>query len=197
MNRRPQRERGATLLITLIMLIMLTLFALSAMNTSTDNLKMVGNMQERAEAFEAAQATIELAVSSDAFTRTPSNAIAASCGGPNTVCTDLNADGIQELETSLTPNPACVQARAIKTAELQIAGPMSQDLACTKAQEQGTLGIEGRKDAGDSECANTVWDLTARTIRAGSNAGTTDVSTTITQGIGVRISKQDMAYSCP
>ena len=197
MNRRIQRERGATLLVTLIMLIMLTLFAISAMNTSTDNLKMVGNMQERAEAFEAAQATIETAISSPLFTRTPGNAIPNACGAANTSCTDLNGDGIQDLQTALLPQPACVQARAIKTAELQITGPTSQDLACTKAQEQGTQGVEGRSEQGDSECANTVWDITAQTIRKDTSIVTTDLRAAITQGIGVRIARQDMAANCP
>jgi hypothetical protein len=197
MNRRIRRERGATLLITLIMLIMLTLFAISAMNTSTDNLKMVGNMQERAEAFEASQAAIEIAISSPQFTRTPGNAVPNPCGFANTTCTDLNGDGIQDLQSSLLPQPRCVQARAIKTAELQIVGPTSQDLACTKAQEQGTQGVEGRTEQGDSECANTVWDITAQTIRASTTAATSDVNTTITQGIGVRIARQDMAANCP
>ena len=45
MTNRRSRQQGATLMIALIMLIMLTLFAISAMNTSTTNLRVVGNMQ--------------------------------------------------------------------------------------------------------------------------------------------------------
>jgi hypothetical protein len=44
------RQRGATLFIGLVMLVVLTLFALSAFQTSSTNLKTVGNMQEREEA---------------------------------------------------------------------------------------------------------------------------------------------------
>jgi hypothetical protein len=197
MNRRPQRERGATLLVTLIMLIMLTLFAISAMNTSTDNLKMVGNMQERAEAFDAAQATIEVAISSATFTETPGNAVPNPCGFANTTCTDLNGDGVYEFQTALVPQPACVQARAIKNSELQILGPMSQDLACTKAQAQGTFAVAGATESGDSECANTVWDVTAVTRRFNTDDNTTDVKTTVTQGVGVRIPRLEMVANCP
>ena len=39
------RQRGATLLVTLIMLVVLTLFAVTAFNLSSVNLKIVGNFQ--------------------------------------------------------------------------------------------------------------------------------------------------------
>lgn len=198
MRSLPRRERGATLLVTLIMLIMLTLFAISAMNTSTDNLKMVGNMQERSEAFESSQSTIELAISTSAFTTTPGNAVPNPCGLPNTTCTDLNGDGIQDLETRLTPNPSCVQARAIKVPELQINGPTAQDVACVKAQEQGTFGVvQDVSTKGDSLCANTVWDISAVTLRSGTTDTSSDVRVGITQGVGVRIPALEMEANCP
>lgn len=191
------RQQGATLLVTLVMLIMLTLFAVSAMNTSTDNMKMVGNMQERAEAFDAAQSTIELTISTPQFTVTPLNAVPNPCGLPNTTCVDVNGDGINDLETRLTPAPRCVLARAIKSTELVITGPTSEDVACTKGQQQGTFAVAGASDQGNSACANTVWDITAQTVRAGSSVTDTDISSTVTQGIGVRIPELEMAANCP
>lgn len=196
MDRR-NRQQGATLLVTLVMLIMLTLFAISAMNTSTDNMKMVGNMQERAEAFDAAQATVELAISTPDFASNPGNAIPAPCGLPNTTCTDVNGDGIYDLETRLSPQPRCVAARAIKVSELVITGPTSEDVACTKMQQQGTFAVAGASDQGNSVCAHTVWDITAHTIRANATVDTTDISSTVTQGIGVRIPELEMAANCP
>ena len=43
---RP-REQGATLVVVLIMLVILTLFAIDAVNLSSANLKVIGNMQAR------------------------------------------------------------------------------------------------------------------------------------------------------
>lgn len=63
MRTDMRRQRGATLIVTLVMLIMLTLFAISAMNTSTTNLQVVGNMQMRHEGLRATQEAIEATLS--------------------------------------------------------------------------------------------------------------------------------------
>ena len=197
MKRIHHREGGATLLISLIMLIMLTLFAVSAMNTGTINLKMVGNMQIRSEALDASQSTIEAVLSTVQFINTPTDAIpmGLACGGANTTCTDVNGDGTPEYTTRLTPTPACVQARPIKIAELNLT-PTSEDLACVQAQQQGTFGVAGASTSGDSLCGNSIWELTAQTLDTGTTAATSTVNVTVTQGIGVRIKALDLATSC-
>jgi Tfp pilus assembly protein PilX len=197
MKRIHHREGGATLLISLIMLIMLTLFAISAMNTGTINLKMVGNQQVRSEAFDASQSTIEGVLSTVQFINTPNDAIPASqaCGAPNTTCTDINGDGTPEYTTTLTPAPACVQARPIKISELNLS-PTSEDLACVQAQQQGTFGVAGAATSGDSLCGNSIWELTAQTLDTGTTVATSTVNVTITQGIGVRIRALDLTASC-
>jgi Tfp pilus assembly protein PilX len=196
--RNTRRQAGATLLVTLIMLIMLTLFAISAMNTSTTNLQVVGNMQMRNEALAATQQTIERAISTTAFVDTPTNAIAGPCGGvPNTICTDLNGDGVADLTTTLNPPPSCSQGRVVKVTELQISGPTSEDVACTQAQQQGTFAVAGASSAGDSLCGQTVWDISAVTLATGKTAATSDVRFGATQGVGVRVKALDVASSCP
>jgi Tfp pilus assembly protein PilX len=51
---KPMRkQRGATLLVALIMLGVLMLFVVSSLNTSTTNLRVVGNMQAKNEALGA------------------------------------------------------------------------------------------------------------------------------------------------
>lgn len=191
-----KRQGGATLLVTLIMLIMLTLFAVSAMNTGTINLRMVGNMQARAEALDATNRIIEKVVSVPNFISTPANAVPEPCGIANTLCTDLNGDGIPELTTQLMPAPQCVQARAIKVKELNLQ-PNSEDLACSQAQAQGTFAVAGAASTGDSLCGQTVWDITAVTRTSGATAATSDVNYTATQGVGVRVSVLDMLTNCP
>jgi hypothetical protein len=197
MSRRATRQRGATLLVTLIMLIMMTLFALSAMNTSIVSLRMVGNMQSRAEALDATQGAIETAISTTRFVDFPADAIPFPCGAPNTLCTDLNGDGTPDLTTTLTPAPACIQAKVTKVSELSITGPTSEDVACVQAQAQGTFAVVGASTAGDSLCGQTVWNISAQTLTAGATAATSDVSFAATQGIGVRVKALDIATNCP
>jgi len=54
-----RRQRGATLLVTLIMLVVLTLFAVTGFNLSNVNLKIVGNYQMRQITEAVAQQAIE------------------------------------------------------------------------------------------------------------------------------------------
>ena len=98
--------------------------------------------------------------------------------------------------TTLTPAPACVQARAIKIGELNLA-PTSEDLACVQAQAQGTFGVSGAAGSGDSLCASTVWEITAQTLAAGTTVATSNVNMTTTQGVSVRVKALDMIANCP
>ena len=194
-RRNPQR--GATLMVTLVMLIMLTLFALSAMNTSTTNLRMVGNTQNRTEALDATQKAIEKTISTTQFMTTPTNAIPNPCGAANTVCTDVNGDGVSDFTTVLTPPPSCSQARTVKVSELKIDSPTADDLACTTQQQQGQFAVAGAAPTGNSLCGQTVWDVTARTLNAGATTTNSDVNVTATLGIGVRVDSNVLATSCP
>jgi hypothetical protein len=192
-----RRQRGATLIVTLVMLIMLTLFAISAMNTSTTNLQVVGNMQMRHEGLRATQEAIEATVSSSKFLETPLDAIPNPCGAQNTFCTDLNGDGVPDLTTRLIPAPACKQARVTKVSELQISSPNSEDLGCAEGERQGLHAVAGARTSGDSLCGNAVWEITAQTLNSLAGTATSDVNVTATQGIGVRMNKNDIASNCP
>lgn len=188
MTAKLRAQRGATLLIALIMLVLLTLFALSALNTGTTNLKVVGNMQARSEALSVSQRAIETVISSPLFISNPGNAVLNPCNTANTLCTDINGDGITDYTTTLTPQPSCITARPIKASELDLTKP--EDLGCAAGQAQ-QFGVGG-SISGDSLCANTTWEITAQTTAAASGATVTAI-----QGIGVRISTDDMSASCP
>ena len=58
-RQRSRRQRGATLLISLIMLIVLTLFAVSAIRTGNVGFRIVGNQQAQKLMEAAAQQAIE------------------------------------------------------------------------------------------------------------------------------------------
>lgn len=61
-----RRQRGATLLVSLIMLVVLTLFAVAGFNLSSVNLKIAGNFQQQKAMEAAAQEAIEQVLSSSA-----------------------------------------------------------------------------------------------------------------------------------
>jgi len=58
-----KRQRGASLVVSLIMLVLITLMMLTAFNLSSSNLKTVGNLQAREEATAAANAALEQVIS--------------------------------------------------------------------------------------------------------------------------------------
>jgi Tfp pilus assembly protein PilX len=191
---RRRSQYGATLLVALIMLVLLTLFAVSALNTSTTNLKAVGNMQARTEALNAAQQVVETAISSSQFTTTPADAVLNPCGTANTLCIDGAGNFVSSptdpsvlYTVRLTPQPACVSVRAIKTSELNLALSADQKCVAGQSQQHGVAGAV----SGDSLCANSVWDITAESVAAVSGA-----KVTVTQGVGQRISVDDMSTSC-
>lgn len=191
---RMRSQRGATLLVALIMLVLLTLFAISALNTSTTNLKVVGNMQARTEALNAAQQAVETAISTTLFTTSPADAIANPCGTANTLCIDAAGNFVTNpsdpsvlYTVRLTPQPACVYVRSIKTSELNLSLAADRNCVAGQTQQHGVAGAV----SGDSLCAYSVWDITAESVAAVSGA-----RVAVTQGIGIRISTDDMATSC-
>jgi Tfp pilus assembly protein PilX len=187
MRTRISRQRGTTLIVALIMLVLLTLFAVSSFNTANTNLRIVGNMQQKTEALNSAQEAIETALSTPQFMLSPTNALSTPCGNtPNKLCHDVTGDSVPEFTTTLAPPPACITVRPIKNQDLVLTNV--EDLGCS-AQQQQQFGVVGAV-TGDSLCANTVWQIQARTV-----SETTGIVVNVTQGVGVRVS-MDNAGSC-
>ena len=189
-----RRQRGTTLVVALIMLVLLTLFAVTSLNTAKTNLTVVGNMQSKHEAMNASQATIEAVLSTPTFISNPANAVPVPCGAANTACTDVTGDGVPEFTTTLVgpdaaspAQPTCVAVKPIKNSELVLT--ISEDLGCSSGQQQ-QFGVAGAV-TGDSLCANTVWEIRARTVAAATGA-----EVTVAQGVGVRVSADDAGSSC-
>lgn len=196
MTSGMRRQRGATLIIALIMLVLLTLFAVSSFNTAQTNVKVVGNMQQKAEALNAAQQAVEIVLSSPQFIANPANAVPTPCGSANTLCTDVTGDGVADFTATLIGpdyptgphQPTCVTVRLIKNQELNVLNP--EDLGCAAGQQSGAAGVAGAM-TGDSLCANTVWEIRARAVSSSSGA-----TATVTQGVGVRVSSDAAGTSC-
>jgi Tfp pilus assembly protein PilX len=199
---RMRSQRGATLLVALIMLVLLTLFAISALNTTTTNLKAVGNMQARTEALNTAQQAVETVISSTDFTdptyATTVKPVPGMCDNiPNTLCMDAAGNIITSTATTpaaytikIDPKPSCVKVEAIKTTDPRISDFSKKANRDCFTQQQQQHGVAGAVTA-DSLCADSVWEITAESVAAVSGA-----KATVTQGIGIRISTDVMATSC-
>jgi Tfp pilus assembly protein PilX len=194
MMRSVRAQQGATLLVGLIMLVVLSLFLVSSLNTSSTNLKVVGNMQTKTEALAAAQETIETVISTPTFISNPANAVPTPCGSLNKMCTDLNGDGVAEFTTTLTPQPTCLTARWVKNPDLNLNN--SEDLGCVAGAQQQfgvlqqQLGVVNAVGA-NSRCGVTIWEINAQTVGNSSAA-----AATVTQGVTVRINADDVETSC-
>ncbi len=90
MNRRGDRQSGATLLIVLIMLVMITLFVVSMIRLSTTNLKVVGNMQTQRAMESSAQQAVENSISTVTFFNDAANSTGQWPTGTATISQTVN-----------------------------------------------------------------------------------------------------------
>jgi Tfp pilus assembly protein PilX len=184
MKSIPSRQIGATLLVSLIMLVLITLLAVTSFRIGKANLQIAGNMQQRNQAFPAAQGAIEQVISGTQFTTTPTNAIPNPCNNvANTTCVDVNGDGVTDVNVAVTLS--CVSTQVIPISALQLANADDAGCLLGVAQQFGTVGAGNT----DSLCANMMWDAQAVATDSLSNA-----QFTINQGVAVR---KDKNVACP
>ena len=183
-----RRERGVTLVTALIMLVLLTLVALTTFNVGKSNLQIVSNMQQRDEAAAAAREVIEEAISNTRFTVTPDQVLANPCGAANERCVDTNGDGKEDVRVKIAPKPRCVKAPAIRNTQLDLA--KAEDQVCSMGSSQ-SFGVAGAVD-GNSACSDSVWE-----IRAEATDVETEAQVAVTQGVAVRVARDDVTNNCP
>lgn len=92
-------QQGVTLFVGMMLLVLITLMVTSAFMLSNSNLRAVGNMQVKEEAIMAANAAIEVVLTSR-FTDAPS---------ADTISVDLNNDGVTDYSVAVS-KPVCIQA---------------------------------------------------------------------------------------
>jgi len=120
-----RRQRGATLMVTLIMLVILTLFAVTAFNLSGVNLKIVGNYQQQKSLEGVVQQAIEQVMSTITIFTTPAdtdvcvNGTGGGCTGGYVVRVDkprcnytTTAKGYTKKIGELTPEDTNWEVRA-------------------------------------------------------------------------------------
>lgn len=189
MSPGARRERGITLITALIMLVLLTLVALTSFNLGKSNLQIVSNMQQRDEAGAAAREVIEEAISNTRFFVTPDHILANPCDGePNRRCVDTNGDGKTDVKVAIAPKPKCVVAPLIRNTALDMAD--REDATCSMGSAQN-FGVAGAVD-GNSACADSIWEITAVATDV-----ETDAEVAVTQGVAVRVARDDVINNCP
>lgn len=185
MNRR--RERGAALLFVMVMLMLLAWFGLSGLRTTGQHLLIVGNSQAKQQATAAAQRAIEQTISSNQFALDPTAVAAVP------VPTDIDGDGSVDFTAVLDPRPRCNRVRPIKTAELDV--DRRTDRVCLMSSDAGGTQMVERPGlpvaTGDSLCAASEWDISARV-----DDPVTGADVLVQQGVGIRVSKFEAANYC-
>ena len=185
----PPSQRGVTLVVALVMLVLLSMFGIWAYNGSTNNMRIVGNMQVRQEATDAAQAAVEQTISTPLFTTQPA-AVAASAVGVNINGVDYavwlkNKDGQRA--------PTCYRVKVIKQNELDVES--ASDKPCMKDTGPPMPDSEVPPaviDAGDSMCSDTEWNVYAEVTDAQTGA-----FVAVNQGVAARVLTTDANNACP
>jgi Tfp pilus assembly protein PilX len=172
------RQEGVTLFVALVLLVIVTLLAVSSFRVSNTNLKVVASMQGKGESVAAAQAAIENVISTAAFAENPQ--LVASL--PHTVDITGMGDPKFVYNVSLNPPPKCLKARPTNPAELDINKPEDRPCFGTALVGQANLA---------TSCAETVWEITAVTTDA-----VTQAQTTVRQGVSMRTSTTEAQSAC-
>ena len=109
---RYRHQRGVTLIVALVLLMALALLAVWSYNSSTTNLRVVGNTQARQEALAAAQTALDQTVSSALFSQSP-DIVAAT-----PIPVDIDGDGVLDYTANVSPAPSCYRVKVVKQSDL-------------------------------------------------------------------------------
>lgn len=175
MIRIHRRQRGATLIVSLIMLVLITLLAVSSFSLGKGNVQIVGNAQQRSQAFSAAQQAVATTISTIQFTQTPAAPVAAPCipGTTNTVCVGVNGDGADDITVVVTPVCDSIQPIPVTVA---FNDPTLQNCVIGYPPDTGVVGATNA----NSMCSNSVWD-----VQANATDTLTGANFVLDQGVGV------------
>jgi Tfp pilus assembly protein PilX len=152
------RQQGVALVIGMIMLVLLTLLVVSAINTSTTNLKIAGNMQSEDEARAMAQQAIEQFISSYSnFSPVPV--------GPTTTGFDVNNDTTNDYSVTVA-KPVC--KRAAQQIPPRVSTIVGHEYDCVNGASSHIY------------CWDTLWEVAATAVDT-----TSGVSQSVAQGVSL------------
>lgn len=168
-----KKQRGVSLIVSLIMLVVVTLLVVYASRAVNTNLRIAGNMQFQAEAYAATQQGVERVIdqirTTDLIASIPAQTIPITINGLtyNVQTTPMNKCllDVPVLNTALNPTVA-------------------EDVACFENVDGGDrpVGADGLLTATPSACKNQVWEVQANVTETMSGASMTQV-----QGIAIRV----------
>lgn len=173
MNARPapiaRRERGMTLLVSLIMLMVITMFAVSMVRLSNTSMAAVANMQgQKVVETEALQA-VEIAVGKFSFF---DDVVANNGAGQNAWASSASSISYATLWAGYTPAGAGTTAPATQSSAITIARPQ-----CVYSQR--TTGYSALSENAPED---TYWNI--QVVATDSFTGAT---TEMHQGIAMRL----------
>lgn len=173
------RQRGITLVVSLIMLIVLTLLVVSAVRFGNINLKIAGNAQTEAEATAATQVALEKTLQQvvaadkiDSIAAQP--AVTISTGGAS--------------YTVNVAKPSCVLSKNIKNVELD-PSKAGDRLCFGSADPDKLVASDGKLVEAPTSCKGQQWDIAATT-----DDTSTGAHVSMLQGVSVRVSAE---VQCP
>ncbi len=176
-RRRPGRQSGSALIVSIILLVILTLIVISVIKSTTVNSRVAGNLQVQKETEAAAQQAVEAVISSN-FQMVPVATNAA-------VSVSNAASGSAVGQYAVTvEKPACLSVSPIKVVDLNPAD--AGDLPCYTSSSNPTPGVA----SGNSLCSNSQWDIKATAVPAVGGGS----KVVMHQGIAVRVAA---ASICP
>lgn len=113
--RGIRRQRGTTLVVSLILLLVLTVLGVSGMSTSALELTMASNTQYHEDAFQAAETGIDIAVATRNFTTLAPSAVPLTPLGDGTyqtqgLTTFAETTPVPDAGFSMGTNSGSVQA---------------------------------------------------------------------------------------
>lgn len=170
--RFPGRQRGFTLVTTLVFLAIFLIFAISMAGSSLVNTKVASNQQFRLEAKTVAQQGIEQ-VLSQPFTSVPITTVT-----PWPV--DVNGDGNPDYTAQVDP-PVCTGTQPVLNQDLDSTNP--NDIGCMfsgSGQNTGILLASG--GVSQPPCQATQWEVRSSVT----DPNNTAASVTVHQGVAVR-----------
>lgn len=186
-------QRGATVVVALIFLVLMSLFAISAFNSSSNNLRIVGNSQAMQESLSAAQMAVEATISTPEFYQNPLGVAAIP------IAVDMNGDGTADYTASLKNSPPrCYRAKPILPSELPAAPKNAATVdvwaPCRAPIRSGGTFIDSEIPAtgiDPESCANSEWH-----VRAEVKDDATQTQVSVNQGVAVIVFGNEVSTHC-
>lgn len=168
---RQQKQKGATLVVSMIMLVIITVLVVFSIRAGNTHLRIAGNMQYQTEAFMATQQVIEQVIEqikvTEVIGQIPAQTVPVPMGGV-TYSVAVAAMGTCQMEVPLLNsdlNPS-----------------IAEDVPCIESSDSDqAIKADGTLTTKLAACKTQWWE-----VRADVSEGTSGVKSTQVQGLSVR-----------